>query len=212
MTDSTSHSRVKDKYLFSSTHRLIGQTLAALLICVLADIRISNLHGFIGIGHIPYFLSIILTILVLLVLINGFNLIDGIDGLASGIGILVAFVLGCWFFITGNIACTVMCSSLSGALISFFNYNVFSTKNKIFLGDTGSHIIGLVLGVLVVRFLQLEPSVIGIAEIDPAVAFSVSLFMLPIIRYPSGLSIRIAQGKFSFLMAAHIPTECLNLD
>ena len=190
---------VKDDLLGGTPHKkLIGQTLAALLICVLADIRISNLHGFIGIGHIPYFLSIILTVFVMLVMINGFNLIDGIDGLASGIGILVSFVLGCWFFISGNIACTVMCSALFGSLVSFFNYNVFSRKNKIFLGDTGSHIIGLVLGVLVVRFLQLEPSVKGIAEIDPAIAFSVSLFILPLFDTLRVFSIRIAQGKSPF--------------
>lgn len=190
---------VKDDLLGGTPHKkLIGQTLAILIICILADIRISNLHGFIGIEDIPYFWSIILTILVMLVIINGFNLIDGIDGLASGIGILVSIVLGTWFYITGNIACTVMCSALIGGLITFFKYNVFSNKNKIFLGDTGSHIIGLVLGVLVVRFLQLEPSIKGIAEIDPAVAFSVSLFILPLFDTMRVFSLRIAQGKSPF--------------
>jgi UDP-N-acetylmuramyl pentapeptide phosphotransferase/UDP-N-acetylglucosamine-1-phosphate transferase len=190
---------VKDDILGGTPHKkFIGQTLAALFICVLADIRINQLHGFIGIGHIPYSLSIILTVLVLLVLINGFNLIDGIDGLASGIGILVSFVLGIWFFITGNIACTIMCAALAGGLVSFFIYNVFSRKNKIFLGDTGSHVIGLVLGVLVVRFLQLEPSSKGFAEIDPAIAFSVSLFILPLFDTLRVFSIRIAQGKSPF--------------
>ena len=190
---------VKDDLLGGTPHKkLIGQTLAILIICILADIRISTLHGFIGIAGIPYFWSIILTILVMLVIINGFNLIDGIDGLASGIGILVSLILGCWFFITGNIACTVMCAALIGGLISFFKYNVFSSTNKIFLGDTGSHIIGLVLGVLVVRFFQLEPYVKGIAEIDPVVAFSVSLFILPLFDTIRVFSLRIAQGKSPF--------------
>lgn len=190
---------VKDDLLGGTPHKkLIGQTLAILIICILADIRISNLQGFIGIGNIPYFWSIVLTILVMIVIINGFNLIDGIDGLASGIGILVSLILGCWFFITGNIACTIMCSALVGGLISFFRYNVFSKKNKIFLGDTGSHIIGLVLGVLVVRFLQLEPSIRGIAEIDPVIAFSVSLFILPLFDTLRVFSIRIIQGKSPF--------------
>lgn len=190
---------VKDDLLGGTPHKkLIGQTLAILIICILANIRISNLHGFIGIAGIPYLWSIILTILFMLVIINGFNLIDGIDGLASGIGILVSLILGCWFFITGNIACTVMCSALIGGLISFFKYNVFSRANKIFLGDTGSHIIGLVLGVLVVRFLQLEPNSEGFAEIDPAIAFSVSLFILPLFDTTRVFLIRIAQGKSPF--------------
>ena len=178
--------------------KLLGQFLAVLIICVLANIRISNLHGFLGIGDIPYLLSLLLTIFVMIVLINGFNLIDGIDGLASGIGILVSFVLGLWFYVTGNIACAVMCSALAGALIAFFNFNVFSKKNKIFLGDTGSLTIGLVLGVLVVRFLQLEKSAEGIAVINTAPAFAVSLFILPLFDTLRVFSIRIAQGKSPF--------------
>ncbi len=178
--------------------KFIGQILAVLIICVLGDIRISNLHGFIGIGDIPYAFSILLTIIVMIVLINGFNLIDGIDGLASGIGILVSFILGVWFYITGNIACTVMCSALAGGLISFFYYNVFSKQNKIFLGDTGSLTIGLVLGVLVVRFLQLEQFAEGSAVIEPAPAFAVSLFILPLFDTLRVFSMRIAQGKSPF--------------
>ena len=178
--------------------KLLGQFLAVLIICVLANIRISNLHGFLGIGDIPYLLSLLLTIFVMIVLINGFNLIDGIDGLASGIGILVSFVLGLWFYMTGNIACAVMCSALAGALIAFFNFNVFSNKNKIFLGDTGSLTIGLVLGVLVVRFLELEPSAKGIAVINSAPAFAVTLFILPLFDTLRVFSIRIAQGKSPF--------------
>lgn len=139
-----------------------------------------------------------LTILVMMALINGFNLIDGIDGLASGTGILISFVLGVWFYLTGNIACAVMCSALAGGLIAFFNYNVFSKKNKILLGDAGSLIIGLVLGVLGVRFLQLEQFAEGSAVIEPAPAFAVSLFILPLFDTLRVFSIRIAQGKSPF--------------
>lgn len=178
--------------------KLIGQILAVLIICVLGNIRISNLHGFIGIGDIPYAFSILLTLFVMIVLINGFNLIDGIDGLASGAGILVSFVLGVWFYLTGNIACIVMCSALAGGLISFFYYNVFSKKNRILLGDAGSLTIGLVLGVLVVRFLQLEQFAEGSAVIEPAPAFAVSLFVLPLFDTLRVFSIRIAQGKSPF--------------
>jgi UDP-N-acetylmuramyl pentapeptide phosphotransferase/UDP-N-acetylglucosamine-1-phosphate transferase len=178
--------------------KLFGQTLAVLIICVLANIRISNLHGFLGIGDIPYSFSLMLTVFVMIVIINGFNLIDGIDGLASGIGILVSFVLGFWFYLTENIACTVMCSALAGGLIAFFNFNVFSQKNKILLGDTGSLTIGLVLGVLVVRFMELEPAADGVAVINSAPAFAVSLFILPLFDTLRVFSIRIAQGKSPF--------------
>lgn len=178
--------------------KLVGQIIAVSIIVVLANVRISNLHDFLGIEDIPYTLSLVLTLIVFLALLNGFNLIDGIDGLASGIGILVALILGFWFYVTKNIACTVMCSSLAGALIAFFYFNVFSKKNKIFLGDTGSLTIGLVLGVLVIRFLQIEPTAEGIAVIDSTPAFAVSLFILPLFDTIRVFSIRIAKGKSPF--------------
>jgi UDP-GlcNAc:undecaprenyl-phosphate GlcNAc-1-phosphate transferase len=179
--------------------KLIGQIFAVLIICILADVRISNLHGFLGIGDIPYLSSLALTIFVMLVLINGFNLIDGIDGLATGIGILISFILGLWFYVTKNIACAVMSFALMGALLAFFPFNVFSKKNKIFLGDTGSLTVGLVLGLLAVRFLQLELSVTGIAKINSAPAFALSVFIIPIFDTLRVITIRIAQGKSPFI-------------
>ena len=86
------------------------------------------------------------------VIINGFNLIDGIDGLASGVGIFIFSSLGAWFIISGDHSNAAFSYSVVGALIAFFRYNVFSKVNKIFLGDTGSLIIGLVLSVFIVFF------------------------------------------------------------
>lgn len=178
--------------------KILGQIMAVSIIAVLANVRISNLYGFLGIGDIPYLLSLVITIFVLLTIINGFNLIDGIDGLASGVGILVSCVLGSWFYLTNNIACAVMCSALAGALIAFFYFNVFSKNNKIFLGDTGALTVGLILGVLVVRFLQLEQSAEGIAVINSTPAFVVGLLVLPLFDTLRVFSLRIAQGRSPF--------------
>ena len=115
-------------------------------------------------------------------------------------------------YITGNIACTVMCSALAGGLISFFYYNVFSKKNKIFLGDTGSLTIGLVLGVLVVRFLQLEQFAEGSAVIEPAPAFAVSLFILPfLILFGSSQSVLHRANLLLKPIVSIFITECWNL-
>lgn len=175
--------------------KLIGQIISVIFICVLADIRIMDLRGFLNIGEIPYILSISGTILILLAIINGINLIDGIDGLGSGIGILNSLILGIWFFLTDNTACAIMSASLCGSLIAFFYFNVFSGNNKIFLGDTGSHTVGLILGVLALRFLQLEPLEEGVTEIFTAPAFAFSLFIIPLFDTSRVLSIRILQGK-----------------
>lgn len=178
--------------------KLLGQTIATLYVTLFADIRISNMHEFLNIGDIPYLISIVFTILVLLAIINGFNLIDGIDGLASGIGILISSILGVWFYLTYNITFSVMSFTLSGTLLAFFYFNVFSKKYKIFLGDTGSLVIGLILGVIAVRFLQLEPDVQGIAVIKSTPAVTVSLFIVPLFDTLRVFTIRIAQGRSPF--------------
>lgn len=190
---------IKDDLMGGTAHKkFIGQVLAVTIISVLSDIRISHLHGFLGIGNIAYMPGLLLTIIVMLVIINGFNLIDGIDGLASGSGILISFILGIWFFNTHNTACTVMCAALAGSLIAFFRFNVFIPEKKIFLGDTGSMTVGLVLGVLIVRFFQFEHLAKGLTVIEPAPAFALSLFIVPVFDTLRVFSIRIAQGKSPF--------------
>jgi UDP-GlcNAc:undecaprenyl-phosphate/decaprenyl-phosphate GlcNAc-1-phosphate transferase len=178
--------------------KLLGQVIATLYISVLADIRISNLHEFLNIGSIPYLVSIIFTVFVFIVIINSFNLIDGIDGLAAGVGIVIAFLLGVWFYRTNNYLYTVVSFSLVGALVAFFYFNVFSKDHKIFLGDTGSEIVGFILGLILLRFLQLEATIKGPAVMESTPALAISLFIIPLFDTLRVFTIRISQGKSPF--------------
>jgi UDP-GlcNAc:undecaprenyl-phosphate/decaprenyl-phosphate GlcNAc-1-phosphate transferase len=190
---------IKDDLTISKPKKkLLGQLLSIFYIVVFADIRITDLHGFLGITGIPYIVSIVLTTFVLIVIINGFNLIDGIDGLASGVGTLISFVLGLWYYIAENVPYTIMSFSLAGALIAFFYFNVFSKTKKLFLGDGGSLILGLIMGILVVRFIQLEPYAEGIAVIGSTPAVAIGLFVVPLFDTLRVYTLRIIQGKSPF--------------
>jgi UDP-N-acetylmuramyl pentapeptide phosphotransferase/UDP-N-acetylglucosamine-1-phosphate transferase len=172
---------IKDDILIiDPVKKLIGQILAVVLIRVFADIRITNLYGLFHIGQLPYIASILITVFVFIVIINGFNLIDGIDGLASGIGILTSSVFGIWFWMTGHMACAVLSFSFIGALSAFFYFNVFSSKSKIFLGDTGSLLTGFVLAVLVCRFLQHELVAGGTMDIASAPTVVFGVLVIPL--------------------------------
>ena len=114
------------------------------------DFRIVSLHGFMGVFEIPTAISIAGSMFFLLALINAFNLIDGIDGLSGITGIIIAsfysfmlFNLGHYFYLSISLA-TI------GTLLAFLRFN-FSIKRKIFMGDTGSLVIGLVLGLLTLK-------------------------------------------------------------
>ena len=190
---------IKDDILIIDPYKkLAGQILAVALIAVFAKIRITNLYGLFHIQQLPYVVSIVLTVFVFIVIINGFNLIDGIDGLASGIGILTSSVFGIWFWMIGNIAYTILSFSFVGTLTAFFYFNVFGKKNKIFLGDTGSMITGFVIGVLACRFLQLELVSEGVTKIPSAPTVVCGILIVPLFDSLRVFILRIKQGKSPF--------------
>lgn len=95
---------IKDDILIiAPSKKLLGEIISVMIIVILGDLRLTNLHGFLGIHEIDYILSVLLSCFVMIVIVNGFNLIDGIDGLAAGIGIVVSLTFGVWFFLVGLI-------------------------------------------------------------------------------------------------------------
>jgi len=190
---------IKDDILvISARTKLIAELFAILLIVVLGDIRVSGFHGFMGIHEVPYFVSLLFTVFMFVVIINGFNLIDGIDGLASGVGILSISVLGIWFILSDNITYAAFSFTTVAALIAFFRFNVFSGKNKIFLGDTGSLIIGMVVAIFTTRFL--EGSQIGplASKVVAAPAIAIALLIIPLVDTLRVFTLRILAGKSPF--------------
>ncbi len=192
---------VKDDILILDPRKkLAAQIIVALLFTLLADLKISNLFGVFGVNEIPYIIAIGLTVFVFIVVDNGFNLIDGIDGLSSGVGALTSLSLGVLLWKTGDNAYMIMSFSFAGALIAFFRYNVFSKENKIFLGDTGSLIIGMVMTILTVRFLQdciIQPeSKAFFAHSAPAIV--IAILILPLFDTLRIFYIRIRQRKSPF--------------
>ena len=148
---------IKDDILvIAPLTKLTGQIFAVSVIAFFSDLQLTNLHGFFGIEHISPYFGIPLTIFVYLVIVNGFNLIDGIDGLSAGIGVSAAGILGIWFYLAEEYQYALLSAVIAGALIGFLRFNVFSIKNKIFMGDTGSLILGLVISVLIVKFNELN--------------------------------------------------------
>ncbi|MCH5327998.1 MAG: undecaprenyl/decaprenyl-phosphate alpha-N-acetylglucosaminyl 1-phosphate transferase [Coprobacter sp.] len=137
--------------------KFAAQLLAALFV-ITGGIRIDNLYGLLGIYQLPFSASILLTILLIMFITNAVNLIDGIDGLASGLSAIACAVYGCIFYNAGLHVYGLLSFSTLGALLPFFYYNVFgnpSHYSKIFMGDTGALFIGLILSVLSLRICQI---------------------------------------------------------
>lgn len=187
-----------DLLIISARKKLTVQVVASFILVTLGNVRFTYLHGIFGTYEIGFITSIVLSMFAMVVIINAFNLIDGIDGLASGLAIMSATIFGVWFYLAGHIQFSIMSFALVGSLAGFFIYNVFGTKNKLFMGDTGSLIIGIVISTIVIKFnefniVKTAPFAIGAA---PVVSFAI--IIIPLIDTIRVMTIRISNGKSPF--------------
>lgn len=178
--------------------KFIAQIIAAFIVVFLGDFRFANFHGFAGIHEIPEWISAGLSIFLYLIIINAFNLIDGIDGLASGIGILVSFLFGIWLHLIDQPGLAVVAWSLTGGLIPFFFFNVFGTKNKLFMGDTGSLMIGLLMTIFAASVCRNELPAGHIMDMRATPAMAIALLIYPLYDLLRIVVLRLIRGKSPF--------------
>ncbi|MFO7789324.1 MAG: MraY family glycosyltransferase [Bacteroidales bacterium] len=135
--------------------KLVLQIAAALFLIFHLQFRVNSLHGFMGIESLSPWFSAVIVILIITSVINSMNLIDGIDGLAATLGIIMFAVFGVLFYVAEEMFLMLTCVVMVGSLIAFLRYNL-SVNHKIFMGDTGTFVIGFMLGIMAVSFLALD--------------------------------------------------------
>lgn len=168
---------IKDDILITAPiKKLLGQLLAAGILVILGGVRITSMYGFLGVNELTPEISSTLTIFTLVVIMNGFNLIDGINWLSAGVSVVVSVFLGVWFWVTGHDDLATVSASLVGALLGFMWFN--KTPAKIFMGDTGSLILGLIIGVQTVYFISRSPESTWSLNSVPIIAFGILIVPL----------------------------------
>lgn len=178
---------VKDDILvLSPKKKMFVQVAVSALVVVLADLRIENLFGIFGINEVPYALSLPLTVFIFIALINAINLIDGIDGLAGGIGMIAGGMFGLWFFLNGHFAMACLAASMAGSLFGFLRFN-YSRTSKIFMGDTGSLIVGFLLSMFALKFIQLNIEY----RFNPNASFSAPILAIVVLIVPIFDTLRV---------------------
>ncbi len=182
----------------SARKKLVVQIFAAIILITLGNVRFTHLHGILGTGEIGYIVSLTLSLFAMVVIINAFNLIDGIDGLASGLAILASATFGTWFYLSGHTQFAILSFALVGSLTGFFIYNVFGNRNKLFMGDTGSLIIGLVVSTLVVKFNEFNIDQTLPFSVSSAPALSFAIIIVPLVDTLRVMTIRIYHKKSPF--------------
>lgn len=168
-----------DLTVLSARKKFIGQLFAALLLIVFTDTRIIGFSKILDVETLPYWVSIGFTLFVYILIINAYNLIDGVDGLAGTFAVFASAVFAVLFIKANEYSLATIAIALIGALIAFLRLN-FSNKNKLFMGDTGSMIVGFLLSFFAISFIS--ESQINIDsqfhKASPALAISILFFPL----------------------------------
>ena len=189
---------IKDDILIISPRKkFIAQVLCALILIIPGGIRFTHLHGILGLDEINYVLSVLISLLAIVSIINAVNLVDGIDGLAASIGIFSSIILGSKFLITSNEDYAILCFAMTGSLLAFLWFNLYGTTNKIFLGDTGSLILGLLIAVQVIKYNEFALTTTP-QEITFSPIFSLAILATPLADMIRVFAIRIFKGKSPF--------------
>ena len=185
-----------DLVVLSASKKFVGQFAAASIIIHLGGIRLDSMHGLFGFDQLPEAFALALTYLTIIVVINSFNLIDGIDGLASSLGIMTMVIFGSYFYMVGLQAYALLAYSLAGSLAAFLIFNHHPAK--IFMGDSGSLMIGLVNSILVIKFINSASDPAIALPIGSAAAIGFSILIVPLLDTLRVFSIRIFKGCSPF--------------
>lgn len=178
----------------SAKYKFMIQIALAVLIAV-SGIRIQSFNGLFGIHELPLFSQYTFTILAIVGITNAFNLVDGIDGLAGGVGFMSLVTLGMFLTLNGDTNTALVAFALAGGILAFlyFNFN----PARIFMGDTGSLVLGFVVAVLCIRLMQ-----VNVANSTPvlphAPIFVLGIVMIPVFDTLRVFSVRIWRGKSPF--------------
>ena len=180
----------------------------------LAGLYINNLYGLFGIYYITPFIGMPLTVLLVVFLTNAINLIDGIDGLASGLCMVALTIFGIIFLLEGAWMFSLVAFVSLGILIPFFRFNVFGNadrKRKIFMGDTGSLTLGYILSFLVLEFCRYTSDDYATADGSPIV-IAFSILLVPCLDVCRVVLSRLRRGANPFLPdKTHIHHKFLDL-
>jgi UDP-N-acetylmuramyl pentapeptide phosphotransferase/UDP-N-acetylglucosamine-1-phosphate transferase len=200
--------------------KLVAQIIVSALIVVGSDIRIRNLFGIFGIYELGYFVSALFSVITFIILINAFNLIDGIDGLAGGYSVICSALFGISYYRLGeyNYPLVVLSMIIIGAVLAFLYYNLSNFRtSKIFMGDTGSMLLGFLLAFTSICFIDIfiDRALPNVPRyhLQSAPVVAVAILILPIVDTLNVIVIRLAHKKSPFdADKNHIHHKLLKLD
>ncbi len=189
-----------DLYPLVPYKKLLGQLLAVAIVVLQGDVRLVSFYGLFGVHELPYFVSVALSFLFILGIINSFNFIDGINGLSAGIGVVISTTYVLVFNYLQSDLFLILALCILGSQLAFLRYNLVNAR--IFMGDSGSMILGFLVALLTISFLQInELSEDYLLKKIDAMLFAFAIIIIPVVDTTRVIFIRIFILKRSPLAA-----------
>lgn len=178
--------------------RFVVEIILVLFLIFTTGYQINDFHGLWGLQEVPLYLSVPLTVVASVGIINAINLIDGVDGYSSGYSIVSCALFGMMFYVLDNIRMVTLAAIVATSLVPFFFHNVFGKHSKMFIGDAGTLSLGIVFSMFVATILSVTP---GGKPVDPnmgLVPFTLAVLCVPVFDTLRVMSARIYRGKSPF--------------
>ena len=187
---------IDDLFILHPLKKLAGQLLVAFIVTTKAHLLITNLQGLGGFYELNTSVSYILTFFAILLIINSFNLIDGVDGLAGSLGLASSFFFGLLFYIKGDMSFAILGFAMAGTLMAFLVFNF--PPARIFMGDSGSMLIGLVNAILAIKLIEEGNTPAAGLTISSTLAIAVGIVIIPMLDVLRVFIIRLTKGSSPF--------------
>ncbi len=181
----------------SPSAKFVVQFMAATML-VVSRLYINDFEGLVGIHDTGEIFGSIFTVVMIVFAINSFNLIDGVDGLCSGTGVIILSVFGAWFILLGEYVYAMLNFAMLGVVITFFLYNVMGKRLKVFMGDTGSLTLGMLITFSAIKLLSLEETQHSMIEIASPLSVIIGILFVPLFDTARVFTSRILSGKSPF--------------
>ena len=187
-----------DIYGLSPKTRFIIEILIVIYLILSTGNQINNFHGLWGIDILPNWASIPLSIFACVGIINAINLIDGVDGYSSGYCIMASIYFGYSFYKLGNMKMVALSAIIIAALLPFFFCNVFGKFSKMFIGDSGTLSMGILISTFVANMLTATTEITPLNANVGLIPLSLAIMSVPIFDTLRVMSARIARGTSPF--------------
>lgn len=183
--------------------RFVIQIIAALALVYLGggNYKIESMLGLWGICVLPQWSAVLLTVFAIVGIVNAINLIDGVDGLCSGFGVMSGIIFLVAFLYVGDYTMVLLCASLIGALILFFFHNVFGLRTKMFIGDGGTLVVGIIIAACVIRLIHavyIQHDMAPVNEWASVIPFTLAVLSVPVFDTLRVMSARMLKRKSPF--------------